>query len=86
MTHNLLVLLESRVAGVDGVDNGKQQKRKARRQQDAKKRGANFVAMAVLRRFTVHCLKLIRWLRNFTNTKAARGQAVASLRAIYLTF
>jgi hypothetical protein len=85
MAHNLLVLLESSIVSVDGVDNVKERKRKARRKEEAQKRGANFVATAV-QRFTVRCLKFIRWLRNFTYSEAPWSQAVDRLRAVYTAF
>ncbi len=85
ITHNLLVLLESKIRNEEGVDNGKERERKARRLEKALEDGANFVATAA-QRFTVRCLKFIRWLRNFTYSEAPWRQAVARLRAVYEVF
>lgn len=85
LAHNLMVLLEDDLLTGEGVDNGKERARKAARKAAALAKGANFVS-TLLQRFTVRSVKYIRWLRNFIYRKVPWSQAVARLRAIYLTF
>jgi len=85
LTHNLMVLLEEELLTSEKVDNEKERNRKARRAEEAKKNGANFIGSA-LQRFTVRSVKYIRWLRNHFYREIRWSDAVARLRVIYLSF
>ena len=85
LTHNLMVLLEEEIRKVEKIDNEPERKRKAVRKEEAKKNGANFVAIA-LQRFTVRSLKFIRWLRNHVYRETSWAGALDRLRHVYATF
>jgi len=84
LVHNLMVLLEEELLIGDGIDDEKERKRKERKT-EALEKGANYVA-TMLQRFTVRSLKYIRWLRNFICKAVPWSEAVARLRAVYITF
>jgi hypothetical protein len=85
LVHNLMVLLEEELLTGEEIDNDKERKRKAKRTTDALGKGANYVA-TMLQRFTVRSLKYIRWLRNFFYREVPWSEAVARLRAVYVSF
>ena len=70
---------------MEKIDNEPERKRKAVRKEEAKKKGANFVAIA-LQRFTVRSLKFIRWLRNHVYRETSWAGALDRLRHVYATF
>lgn len=81
LTHNLLIILEAILVG-EGVTNDLELKRKKERLEKSQKNGANFVSTFV-QRFSVRCLKFIRWLRNFVYRKAPWDAAKARLTIDY---
>lgn len=85
LAHNLLTLLEEMLRKDEGIKNEPERRRKQRRLEKAIKRGGNYVA-TTLQRFTVRCLKFIRWVRNFVYQEAAWEHAVTRLRQIYAVF
>jgi hypothetical protein len=84
LTHNLMVLFEDEIEKAGGISNAPERKRKSKREEEAKKSGAGYVATMV-QRFTVRSVKFVRWLRNFLYSEAAWGEALARLVKIYAT-
>ena len=84
LTHNLMVLLERQIETKENIGNASEKKRKAKREEEAKKSGAGFVATA-LQRFTVRSVKFVRWLRNFLYSETTWGDALVRLAKIYST-
>jgi hypothetical protein len=84
LTHNLMLLLEADIEKADGVGNSAEKKRKAEVADEARKSGANYIAIA-LQRITVRSVKFVRWLRNFIYRDVPWGEALARLAKIYST-
>jgi len=84
LTHNLMVLLEDEIEKTDGIGNTSEKKRKSKREKEARKSGAGYVATAI-QRFTVRSVKFVRWLRNFIYRETSWSDALARLAKIYAT-
>ena len=84
LTHNLMVLLEQQIEKTEGIGNRSEKRRKCKREEEAKKSGADYVA-TVMQRFTVRSVKFVRWLRNFLYSEILWGAALARLAKIYAT-
>ena len=84
LTHNLMVLLEQQIEKTEGIGNRSEKMRKCKREEEAKKSGADYVA-TVMQRFTVRSVKFVRWLRNFLYSEILWGAALARLAKIYAT-
>lgn len=82
LTHNLMVLLGDAIERESGVTDDKEIARRKARMDAALEKGASFVA-TLIQRFTVRCLKFIRWLRNHLYREAPWEQAVERLRHVY---
>lgn len=84
LTHNLMVLLEDGIEQAEGISNSTERERKSKREVEAKKSGAGYVA-TIMQRFTVRSVKFVRWLRNFIYRETCWGDALARLAKIYST-
>lgn len=84
LAHNLLLILES-LLNEQGITNDGEIERRAKRFEEAVKKGANYVATHV-QRLTVIDLKFIRWLRNFVYGELSWSVATERLRSIYAKF
>ena len=88
MAHNLMVHLEGKLAGEEGVRNEVEAKRREKRMAGkikvAKKAGREVPSMwKQPQQPTQRCVKFIRWLRCWFFAEAPWGTAVAALAASF---
>lgn len=88
VAHNLMLLLEDKLASESNVTNVREMKRKKKRSDTlcdmARKVGKTFAPMyQQITRMSQRCVTFIRWLRNHLRSEALWNQSISALRRIY---
>ena len=90
LTHNLLLLYETRLEEEHGVKNEAEDERRQQRveqlQKSARRAGRELSSLRLgARRATQRSLKFVRWLRQALRENLAEGDAVPRLTSLYAT-
>lgn len=91
LAHNLMLLLEEKLRGEDGIGNVAEQSRRAAelakrdRRLNAAGRGGILPVLRCVQRLTQRAVKFIRWLRNHLDSSRPWDEALARLAKVYAT-